>query len=56
MHIKFPTSLEVFPAACTFVREAGFHGAKPLSGSSNDADRTHRAVIRRSAEVKIRTE
>ena len=56
MHIKFPTSLEVFPAACTFVGEAGFHGAELVSGSSTDADGTHRAVNLRSAEVNICTE
>ena len=56
MTVKFPTSLEVFPAACTLVGEAGFHGAELVSGSSTDADGTHRAVNLRSAEVKICTE
>jgi len=40
----------------TVVKEAVFHGAKLLSGSSTEADRTHRAVNLRSAEVKICTE
>jgi len=40
----------------TVVKEAVFHGAKILSGSSTEADITHRAVNPRSAEVKIYTE